>query len=790
MKYDLDWLTWQDFEILVLKILKIYISTEVIFIEWWKDKGRDMIFLWRSNTIFEWLSWNWVFQSKHKSKIDDSKLKKELVNDLKNELEKVFIKNKLACDIYVFITNKTLSWNILDELKETFEKFTKNNSVWNKEFRILSYRDLEEFIDKNKNLVWDFPHIIKHVDFLEILKSVDSYKIENRKRGWLNNVEKNRQKFVHTSFYSDAYKKLRDFSAIILSWPPKSWKTFNAEILAINLCAEKNFQPILIESPEDLENCYKENLKQIFVLDDAFGKFCLTTKVEDWYKKIDRVFSLVDENHLFIFTSREYILRAFINYWWDSTISSSLSKIIVESHDYSREEKIQFLEKYTFFSNIKESDKLTILYFSDVLVSHKNFSPETVRAFFWSIVRKDYKDIYDEFRKHLNEPDEYLSSIFSQLSENKKAALVSVLCCFKNNKEYVYKTFSQICSDLEIKTILNSDTEFTELDDSILKIQRAKEIEWVEFYHPSMQEFLIKLFTSNKVPKLREIILKNINFELLDLSLFKWWWKCIIPEKSKLLSISLWIEDIKSLKTWVKRILENNNISLSNLSFIFSWFRKDSHTTNLKFSDKVFYEKVKDYLEELISIAGEDSFYKTHIQNSASSWWNFFWAIKKVGSSYDIKLENKSFEYIKSLLKEKENEEWFWVLALNSINLTNEKNIVWRDWLNSFYFEIRKTIYTLGNEVYWKDFPDFKDYLEKRKKDPFYEKMKEKPNRTWYPRFLDLKEKMCTLKEMKWNEVWNIILERLSKEYQELINIGDFAKNRHWFNTTRWWWKI
>ena len=68
MKYNLDDLHWQEFEVLSFKILQILIAQDVQFIEGGSDKGRDIVYV--GNSSFnESYSGQWVFQVKHKSKM-------------------------------------------------------------------------------------------------------------------------------------------------------------------------------------------------------------------------------------------------------------------------------------------------------------------------------------------------------------------------------------------------------------------------------------------------------------------------------------------------------------------------------------------------------------------------------------------------------------------------------------------------------------------------------------------------------------------------------------------------
>jgi len=87
--------------------------------------------------------------------------------------------------------------------------------------------------------------------------------------------------------------------------------------------------------------------------------------------------------------------------------------------------------------------------------------------------------------------------------------------------------------------------------------------------------------------------------------------------------------------------------------------------------------------------------------------------------------------------------------------------LVGRDWLNDFYKALIRDINELALEVFGDDYPKFTEYEYQTKvlKKP-YDKMRAKPNKTWYSRFL----------------------------YDHIVGLKDYAKNRYRFIVGRGWW--
>ncbi|GJM17434.1 MAG: hypothetical protein DHS20C13_27610 [Thermodesulfobacteriota bacterium] len=790
MRYNLDDLHWQEFEVIAFKIIQILVADDVQFVEGGGDKGRDVIHRGVSKIFKTNWSGDWVFQCKHKSKqIDSKKLQIELVKDLRSELEKVFVKNQLRYDNYILVTNKPISGNLFDVLNKTFDEVTKKNDIQCSNFEIISYRHIESCVDQNENLKWIYPNILSHPDFKVLLETQTLKVFNNRNEGWLRQIEDQRCKFVYTQFYERALSKLERYPAIILSGPPKSGKTFNAEILALNYRVIRGFQAILIDDPDDIEKTYHSDRKQIFICDDAFGKHLIALRVENWLRKFRRVIGLSDKNHLFVFISREYIFRAFQNYG-GADEKKLLEKILVESHDYALEEKLAILKRYVILSSISDYDKKTVLNNEESLAKHRNFSPETIRAFFANL-DKTFNDCQlEKLVAHLREPDAYLKAVFYNLTEEKQAVLLSVLCAVDNREDTIFSSFKTICDDLQIYSILNSGLEFEELDDSILRIRRSDKIEEVKYYHPSMEEFLIRELTKNPTSRIRETVLKNINISLLSVARMR-----SEKENIKLSEdghvIDLYRNDLAAISIGLNRLSNNSFTSFAKIIETLTWFKHDSNTLNLKVNDPPSYRRLREILNKLTKYTSTRDFYDYHLEEGNSTWGSFFETLNYLSVSYGISFERENFEYIEELLDHKKESPLYWRLVFGCISISDDsfiKDTVGKDWLNNFFIELKNDINQLGYEIYGNDFPDFNTYKKEKNKNPTLKKMKNKPNSSWYPRFLMVREKFEALKSNKGKQICSIIIERLLKPYNELQGIAKYAQNRHTFNVDKGWW--
>lgn len=787
MAYNFDNLHWQEFEYLSYRVIRILVSKDVKFIEGGNDKGRDILHTGGSKQFRDDLSGQWNFQVKHKTSQDQKQNVNSLLYDLKVELKKTFVTNKLYFDNYILVSNIKLTGDLIDKLRDVFDLLKSEFKFSCENFDIISYRDFENTFNENENLKWLFPNVINNESFEVLIQRSQTKHIESRTKNWLELVKVHKPKFVYTQFYQRAIQKLGKYPAIILSGPPRSGKTFNAEILALNFAIHRNYQTLLIEDPNDLDKVYNKSIPQFFIFDDVFGKHVLTTRAEEWYNKFDRILSLADDTHKIIFTSREYIFKAFIKIGGKSS-EKALKKIIVESHNYSKREKLSLLYRYTILSTLEEHIKDKLLGFEETFISHKNFSPETIRTFFISIHHHSISSVVDALKDHLDEPDDYLKPVFFNLEQSKQAALLAVLCSDTNKENGIHRKFKSICADLSLNTLTNAEIEFEELDDSILKIIGSEVAKEIQFYHPSMQEFLLRLLINDKTNKLKDIVLQNVNTTILDLSYVKSASKSMIAAPKRR-EITIQNNDLFSIRTGIVRLINSPFFDLRNLRNVFKWINIENHNLDLRLNDPSLQNELKELTTKVIEDLFSEKFYSYHKASSSVHWSNLFADIYYTISKFQI--TPTSFDSAKLLLLRKSTETFGWKIALYSLYYLGEEEVL--KILGSAYFsqfeqDLRNSINRLGYEVYGEDFPDFKTYQSKIRINSSYERIKQKPNNLWYPRFLEVYERIKTLKTLRKFSLVRQILDNQTKAYSELDKMRVYAKNRHNFITNKGWW--
>ena len=789
MKYNLNDLHWQQFEIFSFKCLQKLISTGIQFLEGGNDKGRDIIYEGSSIKFNPLWNGKWVIQIKHKSlnSTNQTRSINSLLSDLNVELEKVFLKNKLEINNYIIVTNILVTPDLEDKAHQIFNGFCEKSGIHCENFFIIGYRHLESCVDDNPNLKWDFPSIISHPDFELLFKSHFESVIDNRNIGWMRTISKYRKYFVYTNFYQEVLEKLKNHHTILLSGPPKSGKTFNAEILAFNYAGENLFRPLKIDTPDEVEKYYNREFCQIFICDDAFGSHRLSySNAEDWDRKIEGILSLGDERHKFIFISREHVFRAFKNFAKNFS-DKHLEKIVVNNDKLSLSEKSAILDKYVQLSNLSSDKKSSIIAIENTIICHEKFTPETIRSFFAN-VSSDCESKYSighHLLDHLNKPDEYLTKLFFQLDESKRILLLGVLCSLNPEIKEIGKVYSNLCNDFGTHTVESYKFILEELDGGILKSNQNSNFVEVDYFHPSMKEVLIDIIKKDENGTIHNSVLKNLNLELLDFYFFD----SPKTKRSKVIGIKQF--ELESLSLCFNRLFNNEAFQFYHILRLLKWFTNSANSL-IKVLDKPFQNLIVKLIFGMMDYIKSKDFWEKYRKETISNWAELIWCIKSLGLVYSLDLKLLFCDYWIVILKERKDDIDYWKVVFRISNFMDEReviSIVNRDWLNSFYLQLKNQIVELGNEIYGSAFPDFHSLKAEEKKFPsMFHKMNHKPNRTWYPRFILCKEKIMYLKDIKGNKIGQPIIERVQKEYEIILRISDYANNRHSFNEEKEWW--
>ncbi|UHG94590.1 ATP-binding protein [Spirosoma oryzicola] len=778
MKYNLAALEWQQFEVLAFQCLQFDVSKSVQYVQGGSDKGRDIVYEGITNFFdADSKSYKYIFQVKHKSNIANFAA---LKSDLAKELDKVYIKNKLFFDRYCLVTNLAITASQLDELQVIFSDFITTHSLPNTlRFNLYNYQHIEACIDNHDSLKWNFPKIVKQTDFKLLLDGLFKKHEKNITTGWIEVFKKNQEKFVYTKKFSDTLDLIQQKNIVLLSGPPKSGKSFTAEMLALYMFLEEEFIVYKLDRFEDFDKYFDSSQKQLFLFDDAFGKHNLEyTRSDAFDRKIEFILNLLGNNHKCVFTSRAYIYKA-LKAHADFNFESILSEITVEVSSLSTGEKDSIFRRYFTLKfptlSTPEDD------FIENLVNHTNYAPETVRAYF------ENADDFDKAAliQHLNAPDAYLKTVFINLLQPKKLVLLALLFSTTGTDASIAYAYRNVRSDVGEKELINLKEELEIMVGSVIK----KSGQLYNFYHPSMFDFFVN-YLGNDLSQYRQILFRNINIELLSLAKFK-------TLKTDTNSVEIKTDDIEDFILGTKRLLKNNTVSLYEINSLIHWIDSPDSMVNFQVKLRPNFNK---YMDEMLQVIKELNFTR-FINDNTIDICIFFDAIRKLVT---ISSEQTYIDpsYIEAFLQRHQSSPDYWHLVFSLTPYLRKEEaiaLVTASWLNNFYKKLEAEIDSLGHELFGEAYPNFTLLAEKKqliadKKFAEANKILQQTHadfklptsKLWYPRYKSCKEKMMVMRNSR--PLGDIIYQRLTERFSFLTKLEENQKNRYFHNTQKKWW--
>lgn len=169
--YDLNRLGDEEFELLIQALIKKIIGAGTITFGNGPDGGREATYLGKAQYPSPKEQWegSWIFQAKfhNTNRIGPDKARKEVLKDLRTELEKITSKYKLKCDNYILVTNVPLSSvphsgthdKIAQEIVPEYLEKIQHIHVW-------GYDDICRFLDVYTDIRQTYLHLVTPGDLI------------------------------------------------------------------------------------------------------------------------------------------------------------------------------------------------------------------------------------------------------------------------------------------------------------------------------------------------------------------------------------------------------------------------------------------------------------------------------------------------------------------------------------------------------------------------------------------------------------------------------------------------
>ncbi|CAC5410674.1 unnamed protein product [Mytilus coruscus] len=173
----------------------------------------------------------------------------------------------------------------------------------------------------------------------------------------------NSKDFIKTDIFKDILGILENQLCVLLIGVSGMGKTLTAQNIALHLCHEQGFTVVPCNNVKDIKKRYKENVRQVFFVDDICGKYTANiSHIENWMRIKEFVKYIIDKGKAKVLaTCRTEIFKQ-----ENVKIAlKSFQKPFDLTVNYTTEDKIKIARKY-----IKEDDKLL----TDIVIKDE-FSP-------------------------------------------------------------------------------------------------------------------------------------------------------------------------------------------------------------------------------------------------------------------------------------------------------------------------------------------------------------------------------------------------------------------------------
>jgi hypothetical protein len=622
LQYNLENLHWREFERLITFYLKEKIGEGVWTFDGSQDKGRDAEFRGEANEFPSkscTFRGDWIFQVKHKTTRTRtlSQVESKLLQDLKDELEKIFRKHHFRCDNYIYITNISVSNNFRSLATSVFDDFFRASlpTGIKLNFRVIEYKDLEPFIAKNPSVRRAFPSLLTFTD----LENVFLKKEETKNKGYLRSARNSINRFVSTTHYATAVDLLAESSFLMIVGDPKSGKTSIVEALAIAFLEEGHFKPYFVRTTDEfftIAAYLAAGERALFICDDIFGQHELDGgKLEDWTNYFQSVMGLVDENHRFVFTTRKYIYEQFANKSGLRRFfpeEENPSRYVIKLSSLTKDEREQILVKHLQHSTLPVEILRTTFSAKEQILACPDFSPEVIRSLVSLLGSIPSHSVRTVIASHIKHPNQYLYDFFDNISADKRLLLLSVAVAPNRNATKVESSFVGLLEDCLMTPSVRFEAFIDELDGSIIRKREYLESNEVEYYHPSMYDVVVGICGKDKY--YRGLMLKHVNLELL-------WLLTIRGSSQKPNAIHIRADEFQDLLSGLELFL-TKEATLKDSSTLLQWI---SSSLSVDLAYNITFAKLVTDLKTLVrSVLAKIEFYESHVNESLEQWINLF----------------------------------------------------------------------------------------------------------------------------------------------------------------------
>jgi len=508
IRYRLDDLGWYQFEQLSQSILKAQFGFAIQSWGGRGDWGRDAYFKGKLNYPSKEIQneGTFVFQVKfvENANASGAKPKAVLLKAVKAEIDSILkrVETGRSGDInfYIILTNSVLS----PELRATIESLFKEKFS-STEVYCHDGNDISDWLDNNQQIRRAFPQILSLRDLNYLLEEIINRHIYTQSKIAIEQAKEIAPVFVPTGPYQKTWETLKNHNFVVLEGPPEVGKTAIALMVVLTRLTE-GWELIACKEPKEFIGLYKPDLKQVFMVDDAFGRTEYDpARGKLWEKDLPHVLRLINRKHWLILTSRKHIFeRAYKDMDLEDAARNfpKPAEVIVDATKLTVEEKALMLYRQAKAEKLVVLSKEIIKKYAEFIVHSPNFTPERIRSFvkerlpdLSSNLAKDIIDseiLQKEISAAINNPTDRMKKTYSKLPESHKWLLALLVSIGEDKAVYLpnlEKSYNHYCPSTDGWPLFHDVID--ELIEAFLKKTTIVKTEYVTWIHPSYRDLVI-----------------------------------------------------------------------------------------------------------------------------------------------------------------------------------------------------------------------------------------------------------------------------------------------------------
>lgn len=534
VRYRLDDLGWYQFEQLVQSILKAQFGFAIQSWGGSGDWGKDAYYKGKLNYPSQDVQnkGTFVFQIKfiENANASGAKPKAALLKAVKSEIDNILKRVKEGkwkdINFYTILTNAILSPEIRIEIEDLFKEKLSTTEIY-----CHDANDVCDWLDNNPQIRRAFPQILSLRDLDYLLGEVVNRHISTQSKIAIEQGREIAPVFVPTEPYKKAWEILKKYNFVVLDGPPEVGKTAIALLIVLTQITD-DWELTACKEPKEFNSQYKQEAKQIFLVDDAFGRTEYDpTRGKLWEKDLPHILRLINKKHWLILTSRKHILeRAYKDMDLEDKAQDfpRPAEVIVDATKLKVEEKALMLYRQAKTEKLTKLSKGIVKAYAEFIVFSPNFTPERIRSFVkerlpelsnkFSKGQIDNNILQKEISEAINNPTERMIKTYDKLPLSHKwllASLVSIDHGEIVSTKDLETTYVCYCSSSDFFVPFSGLVD--EMSEAFIKKSKIANIEYIGWIHPSYRDLVIDKISADIT--MSKKILEFASLEILKLAI-------------------------------------------------------------------------------------------------------------------------------------------------------------------------------------------------------------------------------------------------------------------------------